>query len=287
MVITTGFNPTHLLAFAYTLFYKKVHIPKTDGTFESEQKLTVLHRIIRRIIYRYSKTFLGASMGAMRLYESYGISRERFFQSHLCANNTAFVPLPGAARPFDFLFSGRFELEKNPLFALDVAAGVAKTLNRKISILMLGSGSLLEQAKAHAATLGANIEATFPGFMQQAELPDLYRSAKLFLFPSSWDPWGVVANEACAAGQAVIVSPHPGVANDLICAGENGYVLPLDLALWVKHAVDLLSNDALLEQFSKNSLIKVQNFTYDAAAQGVIDAMTAALATQSPATQCS
>lgn len=277
VVITTGFNPTHLLAFAYSLFYKKVHIPKTDGTFESEQKLTTFHRLIRRIVYHYSKTFLGASMGSLRLYESYGISRDRFFQSHLCANNKAFVPLPDAARPFDLLFSGRFELEKNPLFALDVAAGVAKTLNRKVSILMLGSGSLLEQSKAYATTLGADVEATFPGFMQQADLPDLYRSAKLFLFPSSWDPWGVVANEACAAGLAVIVSPNPGVANELICAGENGYILPLNMELWVKHAADLLSNEALLEQFSKNSLVKVQNFTYDAAAKGVIDAMTAAL----------
>jgi len=277
VIITTGFNPTFLLAFGYAVFYKKAHIPMTDGTLESEQKLSVLHRIIRRIVYRYSKIFLGASLGALRLYESYGISRDRFFQSHLCANNTAFEPVPGAARPFDLLFSGRFELEKNPLFALDVAAGVAKILNRKVSILMLGSGSLLEQAKAYAATLGTDIEATFPGFMQQAELPDLYRSAKLFLFPSSWDPWGVVANEACAAGQAIIVSPYPGAANELVCAGENGYILPLDLELWVKHAADLLSNEALLEQFSKNSLVKVQNFTYDAAAKGVIDAMTAAL----------
>ena len=278
VVITTGFNPTHLLAFAYTVFYKKVHIPKTDGTFESEQILSGLHRIVRRIVYRYSKTFLGASQGALRLYNSYGISRDQFYQSHLCANNAAFVPLPGVNRPFDLMFSGRFSPEKNPLFALDVAAGVAKALKRKISILMLGSGPLLEQAKNYADMLGPEVDATFPGFVQQANLPTLYCSAKLFLFPSSWDPWGVVANEACAAGQAIIVSPHAGVANELVCDGENGYVLPLDLELWVKHAVDLLSNEALLEQFSKNSVVKVQPYTYEAAAQGVIDAVDAALA---------
>jgi glycosyltransferase involved in cell wall biosynthesis len=278
-VITTGFNPTHLLAFAYTVFYNKVHIPMTDGTLESEQKLSVLHRIVRRIVYSYSKTFLGASLGALRLYNSYGISHDRFYQSHLCANNAAFVPLPGVNRHFDLMFSGRFAPEKNPLFALDVAAGVAKALKRKVSILMLGSGPLLEQAKNHADTLGTEVEATFPGFVQQAKLPGLYCSAKLFLFPSSWDPWGVVANEACAAGQAIIVSPHAGVVNELVGDGENGYVLPLDLALWVKHATNLLSNEVLLEQFSKDSILKVQPYTYEAAAQGVIDAVDAALAT--------
>jgi glycosyltransferase involved in cell wall biosynthesis len=88
-----------------------------------------------------------------------------------------------------------------------------------------------------------------------------------------------VANEACAAGQAIIVSPHAGVVNELVGDGENGYVLPLDLALWVKHATDLLSNEALLEQFSKDSILKVQPYTYEAAAQGIIDAVDAALAT--------
>jgi glycosyltransferase involved in cell wall biosynthesis len=229
-------------------------------------------------VYRYSKIFLGASQGALRLYNSYGISRDQFYQSHLCANNAAFVPLPGVNRPFDLMFSGRFSPEKTPLFALDVAAGVAKALKRKISILMLGSGPLLEQAKNYADMLSPEVDATFPGFVQQANLPTLYCSAKLFLFPSSWDPWGVVANEACAAGQAIIVSPHAGVANELVCDGENGYVLPLDLELWVKHAVDLLSNETLLEQFSKNSVVKVQPYTYEAAAQGVIDAVDAALA---------
>ncbi|MDD1620151.1 MAG: glycosyltransferase family 4 protein [Methylococcaceae bacterium] len=276
VIITTGFNPTHLLAFCYTVFYNKVHIPMTDGTFESEQKLSVWHRVVRRIVFRFSKTFIGASQGSWRLYESYGINRERFFQSHLCANNAAFTPTIGGTRRFDLMFSGRFAPEKNPLFALDVAAGVAKALNRKVSILMVGSGPMLNQAREYADTL-PDVEATFPGFIQQAELPNLYASAKLFLFPSSGDTWGVVANEACAAGQAVIVTPDAGVANELVCDGENGYVLAFDLASWIKHAANLLSDEALLEQFSKNSISKVQAYNYDAAAGGILDAVLAAV----------
>lgn len=276
VVITTGFNPTHLLAFGYTVFYNKAHIAMTDGTLESEQKLSVLHRIVRRIVYRYSKVFIGASLGSLRLYNSYGISWQRFFQSPLCADNAAFQATTKLKRNVDFMFSGRFALEKNPLFALDVAAGVAKALNRKVSILMLGSGPLLEQARDYAATLGDQVDASFPGFMQQTQLPALYRSAKVFLFPTSWDPWGVVANEACAAGQAVMVSPHAGVANELVGHGENGYVVALDPALWIKHGADLLDNEALLDQFSKDSVLKVRAYSYDAAAEGIIAAVFAA-----------
>jgi glycosyltransferase involved in cell wall biosynthesis len=276
VIITTGFNPTHLFAFGYALFYNKIHIPMTDGTFDTEQTLSGLHRIVRRFVYRYSKVFLGASHGSLRLYDSYGINRERFFQSHLCANNSAFNPPDNSKRTFDLMFSGRFVTEKNPLFALDVALGVAKTLNRKVSILMLGSGPILETVRDYANTLAPQIEAIFPGFVQQAELPSLYCSAKLFLFPTSIDTWGVVANEACAAGQAVIVTPYAGVAHELVCDGKNGYVLELDLALWIKHASAILGNEDTLEEFSKNSLLNVQAYNYDAAAKGIVDAVFAA-----------
>ena len=40
IIITTGFNPTHLLAFAYGVLTGKVHIPMTDGTYDSELKLS-------------------------------------------------------------------------------------------------------------------------------------------------------------------------------------------------------------------------------------------------------
>ena len=277
VIITTGFNPTHLLAFAYAVFTGKVHIPMTDGTYDSELKLSALHRIVRKVVFRFSKTFIGASLGARRLYQSYGINADRFYQSHLCANNAAFTALNTTHKPYELMFSGRFSSEKNPLFALDVAAGVAKNLNRPVSILMLGAGPLLDEAKAYAESLAPQVIVTFPGFLQQAELPALYNSAKVFLFPSSWDPWGVVANEACAAGLAVIVSPHAGVANELVCHDVNGYVLELNLDDWIKHTTELLSNPDLLAQFSKESQIKVQAYSYKAAAQGIIDAVDEAL----------
>lgn len=273
IIITTGFNPTHLFAFLYALLKGKTHIPMTDGTLDSEVKLSSVHRFVRRFIYKHSRAFIGASLGALRLYESYGIKPSQFYQSHLCADNAAFAPFSSGNRSYDLMFSGRFSAEKNPKFALDVAAGVAKALDRPAAILMLGAGPLLKETIAYANTLGPDVIATFPGFMQQAELPALYGSAKVFLFPSSWDPWGVVANEACAAGQAVIVSPHAGVANELVCHQQNGYVLPLELVNWIQHTTELLSNTALLARFSNESLLKVQAYSYQNAAQGILAAI--------------
>lgn len=273
VVITTGFNPTHLYAFAWALLHRKIHIPMTDGIIESEKNLSYLHRLVRRIVYKFSRAFIGASIGSMRLYSGYGISTERFFQSHLCANNAAFHPAEITSRPYDFMFCGRFSAEKNPLFAIDVAKGCAVMLGRKVTLLVLGSGAMESQMKAYAERCSAEVSVTFKGFVQPDLLPELYCMAKIFLFPTSWDPWGVVANEACAAGQVVIVSPHAGVVGELVMHTDNGYVLPLELPVWVNHATHLLTNTVVLNEFSKRSIEIVKKFTYENAARGVIEAL--------------
>ena len=273
VVITTGFNPTHLYSFAWAILHRKKHIPMTDGTLESEAELSHLHRMVRRVVYRFSPSFIGASMGAKRLYCDYGISTDYFFQSHLCANNAAFHPTEVTNRHYDFMFSGRFSPEKNPIFAIQVAKGVAVALGRQVKMLVLGSGPLLNEVKAYADSCLAEVSVDFKGFVQPDLLPELYCQAMIFLFPTSWDPWGVVANEACVAGQAVMVSPHAGVVGELVLHTDNGYVLPLELPLWVKHATNLLTNEDLLKQFSERGKAIVKNFSYENAANGILDAV--------------
>lgn len=279
VVITTGFNPTHLYAFFWALFHRKIHILMTDGTLESEAHLSFIHRFTRRFVYKFSAAYIGASEGSKRLYGSYNIPSHAFFQSHLCANNAAFLPHDITVRTYDFMFCGRFSAEKNPLFALDVARGVALKLGRKVSLLFVGSGRMLDAVKERANGYSAEVECVFKGFIQQSDLPKLYCDCKVFLFPTSWDPWGVVANEACAAGQAVIVSPHAGVAGELILHNNNGYVLPLILDSWVECATKILGDNDLLRQFSECSLQRVKDFSYSAAANGIISAVEFALAT--------
>src|SRR5947209_7444478 len=94
------------------------------------------------------------------------------------------------------------------------------------------------------------VDTHFHGFAKQNELPALYRSARLFLFPTHADVWGVVANEACAAGLPVIVSPHAGVAGELVLDGENGFVCALDVKLWTERAASLLTNQETWTRFS-------------------------------------
>lgn len=272
IVITTGFNPTHLFAFAYSVVTGCQHIPMTDGTLESEKRLSIFHKAIRRLVYSMSNSFIGASNGSFDLYRSYGIADELITQSHLCANNIQFNPNNGNIRQYDLMFSGRFVEDKSPLFALDSAAEAAKKLNRKLSILMIGNGPLHNAAIEKSNTLSAYIDVNFAGHLKQGELPAAYQSSKILLLPSVWEPWGVVVNEACAAGQAVILTPEVG-AVDIVKDGINGFVLNMDTNTWSDAICKLLSDSDLLDRFSKNSINSVSNHTFSNAAKGIVSAI--------------
>ncbi|WP_290868576.1 glycosyltransferase family 4 protein [Aquabacterium sp.] len=277
VVITTGFNPTFLVAYAFARWHGLRHIPMTDGTLVSESAtLSGVHRFIRRVVYRGSQAFIGASEGSLALYRSYDVGGgqgQALFQSHLCANNVAYAPRPWSEKTFDFVFSARFVALKQPLFAMDVAQQVARRLGRPVRLLLLGSGPLQAEMQARADGMRGEVDVVFAGFVKQAALPGHYASAKLLLFPTTFDPWGVVANEACAAGLPVLVSDVAGVAGDLVVDGVNGRVLPLEQDAWVDAAVALLSDPALYARQAAASVERVARFDYGHAAQGIRDAV--------------
>jgi glycosyltransferase involved in cell wall biosynthesis len=278
VVITTGFNPTHLLAFAYARWARVPHVAMTDGTLNSEKTLSSIHRWLRRIVYRRTAAFLGPSQGSMDLYASYGVPAERVFKSHLCADNDAFMAQPKPLAPaYDLLFCGRIVAVKNPLFVLQVAQGLAERLSRVVSVAFVGSGDLEAQVREAAAELAGQVQVTFLGFVQPTDLPAQYAKAKIFLFPTSWDPWGVVANEACAAGLPVLVTSEAGSVGDLLLDQVNAMVLPLDVSAWVNGAHRLLTDRLLYERMSLAGSQRVAAYNFDAAAQGMRSAVQRAL----------
>ncbi len=278
VVITTGFNPTHLIAFALAVTLGARHVAMTDGTVDSEASLSVVHRWLRRLVYARTQAFIGASEGSLALYRRFGVAESALFKSHLCADNPAFKA--AAARPrrdVDLIYCGRWVASKSPLFAIAVAEAVGRRLGRRVVLLLLGAGELEGAMRSAADAAAPWVDARFGGFASQAELPLHYARSRLLLFPSAGEPWGVVANEACAAGVPVIVSPHAGAANDLVRDGDNGRVLALDVARWCEAASALLSDDAAWQRMSRRCLELVDDYTYDNASAGIAAAVARAV----------
>ena len=178
---------------------------------------------------------------------------------------------------FDFIFCSRLEKEKNPEFAVQVALLTASRLGKKCRLLFVGSGSLEASLKKLATQYRDSLEIVIHGFATQSELPALYRSAKLFLFPTQADVWGIVVNEACAGGLPIITTPYAGVVNELVINNKNGYVRDLNVHMWVNCSTELLINPKLYSNFSQHSLSLVAPYNFSTASDGIKRAIFYAL----------
>lgn len=273
VVVTFGFIPTFLFAFAWAVTHRVPHIPMTDGTFESEKVLGWKHRLARRIVFSLSAAFVGASEGSRKLYESYGVQPGRIHVAALCADNERYTPR-GEDRVHDLLFCGRYIELKHPLFVIDVATRLAERLGRRVSLRFVGKGELEAALRQRAEQVHDLVDVSFAGYLSQLELPAEYRQSKLFLFPTAFDVWGVVANEACAAGLPCIVSPHAGVVGELVIDAVNGHVCTLgDADLWADKCAGLLADPQRWQAFSMAARQAAARYSFEVAAAGMLAAV--------------
>lgn len=270
IVITTGFNPTHIYAWLYSKLFIKKHICMTDGWKKVEEKLSIVHKIVRKIVFKTSKAFIGASKNSLDLYRSYKIKDEKLFQSHLCIDNDNFKNNQKFDdREYDLIFSGQFINIKSPLFFADVVYKISK-IKKDLKILILGDG-LLKEAFIDKMNK-YKIDYTYVGFIEQKDIAKYYSKSKLFLFPTKIDAWGIVVNEAMASGTPVLTTPFAGVVNDLLIDKKNGYILNLNSNIWAEKSIEILNHPTLWEELSINAKQSVEKFNFDNATQGIIEA---------------
>ena len=270
VVITDGFYPTMLYGFSWCILNNKKHLVFTDGTLKSEIQLSIIHKLVRKIVFSRTQAFIGVSEGSRELYKSYDIKNDRFFRSYLCVDNSQFIKTPFAEKKYELMFSARFIELKLPFFFIEIARQVKETLGY-CRVLLLGSGVLKEEILRKLDEYG--IEYDYPGFVENKSLPEYYAKAKIFLFPTQNDTWGVVVNEAMAAGLPVITCENAGVAHDLVIHEQTGYILPVEKDIWAEKVVSILKDQTLYEKLSANACQHVQQYNFQNAAKGVIEAI--------------
>lgn len=93
-------------------------------------------------------------------------------------------------------------------------------------LVIVGDGEERERLEAQCRALKLD-SVRFAGFRNQTELPAFFHLADVFVLPSQHEPWGLIVNEAMAAGLPVIVSSDVGSHIDLVTDGLTGYVYPV------------------------------------------------------------
>ena len=130
-----------------------------------------------------------------------------------------------------FLASSRFVAKKNLLRLLDAYADYRQRAGAGAwRLVLLGDGELRAEVERRIARLELAGAVLLAGFKQYDELPAYYGLAGAFVHASTTEQWGLVVNEAMAAGLPVIVSERCGCARDLVRDGVNGFTFdPYDV----------------------------------------------------------
>ena len=248
-----------------------------DSWLGRDRDVGRFRRWARRLMYNtFGDAFVGTSRRTLEMFRHYNgdIEDAQCFLSHLVADNEYFERRLAKSHPerrFDVMFSGRVVKVKNPAFFAEVCAGIKAKLG-KCRVLVIGGGDADLTARMKQIFEQKGVSAEFAGFIPHAELPDYYAQSRLLLLPTSGDCWGVVLNEAMLAGTPVITTEWTAAAGELVLHQRNGYVLPLDVQAWTSAASELLSDDSKWESFSRSARKTVEEFNYDRAAEGILDA---------------
>ncbi len=167
---------------------------------------------------------------ANRIVGSYDVVDNAMFREGTRALRVGMTPLAEAnAESPSFLFVGRLSEEKN-VSGLLAAWRQYREHGGMWPLVLCGDGPERNVLQREANASGYGAEVRFAGLKSLRELLPFYAHAGCFILPSTREPWGLVVNEAMAAGLPVLVSQHCGCVPDLVDQGRNGFCFdPLDI----------------------------------------------------------
>ena len=172
-----------------------------------------------------------------------------------------------------FLFLGTLEPRKNLETLLTAYArwrGHAGPAERDTKLVVAGGkGWFYETIFAQAASLGLHDAVLFPGYVPDGELPDWYRAASGFVYPSVFEGFGLPVLEAMACGTPVLCSDIPALRE---VAGDAALLVsPRDADGWVAGLSLLSSQSALRRELRARGLARAAAFTWQSAAAGAVE----------------
>ena len=267
-------------------------IVMSESSRQDEPRTSWKEAIKRRIVGLYSAALVGGQRHVEYLVEL-GMPVDRVFTGYDVVDNDYFCERARQIRNSKseirnqrglpenyFLASARFVEKKNLQRLIAAYAEYRKRSqtvgNTPWDLVLLGDGPLRGILNSQLSTLNLNEHVHLPGFKPYDELPVYYGLANAFVHASTAEQWGLVVNEAIAAGLPVIVSNRCGCAPELV--NGNGFTFdPTNGSELVARLLEMASlSDLQRKHFSENSYGISANFGPERFGEGLERAATVA-----------
>jgi glycosyltransferase involved in cell wall biosynthesis len=156
------------------------------------------------------------------------------------------------------LYTGRISLEKGVMEIPEIYHKVKEEI-KDLKLVIVGSGPAEKELKA------ALPDALFLGWVEHAELPNIYSAADLLILPSKFDTFSCVVLESFSCGLPV-VAYHTKGPKDIIQNGKNGYVVN-SIDQMKQSVTAYFRYEELQKSFKKSAVGRAKAYTK----KGIID----------------
>jgi len=164
------------------------------------------------------------------------------------------------------LFLGNLEPRKNLITLLAAYQSIPRTLRERYPLVIAGASGLDTQELIKVLhQFQKDEKPILPGYIPQRLLPDLYRGASLFVYPSFYEGFGLPVIEAMASGVPVLTSNTTSLPE---VVGDAGLLVnPYDADELREAMIELLENPKLKKELSGKGLERVKLFSWEKCAR--------------------
>jgi glycosyltransferase involved in cell wall biosynthesis len=209
-----------------------------------------------------------------------GLDHGRFRPGAKAPAREAVCAPRGITGPF-FLYVARLEHPgKNHARLIDAFNGFKSATGLPWRLVLAGGdwhGAEVIREQVRASPFAGDI--ILPGFVAPAELPDWYRAADVFVFPSLYEGFGLPPVEAMACACPVLSSAS-GALGETVCSAA-GLLEPLDAVQIQAQMTRAATDRGWLGDLQARGLARAREFDWAATAQATLDVYERAAARNS------
>lgn len=179
-----------------------------------------LYKIARFTLHKCTSVAVNSSYMENRLQKDYRCSSKVITPGY----NTSFFFYKPGIRTIDLFFAGSTISRKGIRLLLETIAKYKEFYQKnKLFVKMNFSGGAKQDLIQFAHLNGINGLIDFGDKLSESELAETYKTTKVFAFPSTEEPLGLVGIEAIACG-AVLVGSDSGGIKEYLMDGKNGFL---------------------------------------------------------------
>ena len=255
------------LALIWCITRKIPTILLSDSKEDDEPRIWWKEAIKSFLVNKYSSALVGGHPHQRYLLKL-GFPEDAIFIGYDVVDNSVFHPekikkLPSPIHKPYFLSINRFVTKKNLLLLITAYTNYYQKVGEKAwDLVLCGDGELRPQIEGLIKQYQLENHVHLPGFLQQDEMLPYFAHAQAFIHASTTEQWGLVVNEAMAAGLPVIVSNCCGCFEDLVIEGVNGFGFnPENREKLTNLMMRMSSGEVNLEAMGKASLEQIKKYS--------------------------